>query len=202
MRQTEQPPIPPRTHEGLSLRVMGVDTGMGNLGFVVVDVPSGALSPTAGWILEMDLFQTVPTKGLIAADDTFERARAQATVLSNVMRRYGVQLVTFEGLSHVPSSAAMTKIGHCFGVLAGLVAAFAVPSLHASPKQIKLGVTGREKAEKQEVAEALDAMFFQEPRGMLADVNPGDREHPYDALGTIVTLWNDPLFVAARQGIV
>jgi Holliday junction resolvasome RuvABC endonuclease subunit len=181
--------------------VLGLDTGLKNIGYTVAKVRSHAVDDLD--ILDIGYLTTEKSsgkgRGVRVSDDNFERCRAVARTLLDRAEKNHPTILTFENMSVVRSSSVMAQIGMTFGVVATLAEHYRVPTVAASPQEIKLAVCGAKDASKQDVQAALDARFS-EPRKQLDAVKlaASKREHPYDSLGSIVACWNTEVMRVLR----
>jgi crossover junction endodeoxyribonuclease RuvC len=173
--------------------VMGVDTAIANVGWCVARMTSTALAPVA-----MGVIRTQPNAkklGIRVGDDDWARSKTIAHALREVVKQHRPHILAVEAWSPPRNAAAVGKIGRVFGVLVDMSLTDDLPVLHATPQEIKKAVTGKASAEKGEVIAALEEMF----PGTLALVHhlpAGVHEHAFDALGALVTCWeNEPMKV-------
>jgi len=189
--------------------VLGLDTGLANTGWCVASMGASTLT-----VIEMGVISSesnAKKQNIRAGDDDWARSIAICKELLRVVGKHHPKAITCEAISHVRNSAAMAKIGRVFGIGAALSAFYDLPTLHATPRDIKLGVCKNLKADKLEIANALDQLFAGRPRQLLEELgvkrsskndnNIGRQEHGYDALASIVVNLDHDLMRALRQGV-
>jgi Holliday junction resolvasome RuvABC endonuclease subunit len=199
--------------------VLGCDTGLKRFGWVVAEVRRERLVVRAMGVICTE--KSDAKQRVLAASDTFRRAREVAAALEVSVRRATavnggrVRLACYEAISLPRDASASAKVGVGFGVFAGYVSRWEVPALEVSPQALKKALTGRGDASKVEVAVAVAQRLGLplEARGRSQLACPwtplmgerleraaGDREHAWDACAALVACWDSDLMLALRGG--
>jgi len=182
--------------------VLGVDTAIANVGWAVADAGVDGLRPLAMGVIRTA--SSAKKRGIRVGDDDFARTCQIARELHALVERYTPAVITCEAWSPPRNAAAVGKIGRCFGVLADISVVWKIPVLHATPQDLKKALLGRNSASKEEIMAELDSRFRKcadgTPAHLLRAVPAGQREHPYDALGSILACWDDPTMLLVRKG--
>lgn len=198
---------------------LGCDTGLAHFGWAVAEVRRDRLALCALGVISTE--QSDAKRRVLAASDTFRRAREVSAALEVAVRRASVvhggrvRLACYEAISLPRDAGASAKVGVGFGVFAGYVERWAVPALEVSPQGLKKALTGRGDASKVEVALAVAERLTLpvEARGRSKLACPwthlmgerleraaGDREHAWDACAALVACWDSDLMLALRGG--
>jgi Holliday junction resolvasome RuvABC endonuclease subunit len=198
-------------YEGVA--VLGSDPGFSMFGWSVV-----GFSPSPDELMDLvpqaELMDLVPLElGLIrteksakkrsvrAADDNTRRAQEIVRELQKLFVRYQIKAICAESMSFPRNASVAAKMALSWGVLATLSVVHGVPILQASPKEVKVALTGNGSASKLEVQRALDARFdrrFSEEmqeRGLSRTTH----EHPYDALAAVVACESESVMTLLRS---
>jgi Holliday junction resolvasome RuvABC endonuclease subunit len=184
------------------MRIVGVDPGLAELGWAVVDIrdagrrlrnPRDAHPPRLHngarmQIVEMGVLRSAPSakkRRVGAADDVLRRARELHTSLSRIVGPE-VDLICAEQMSHPRNASSAAKVAVVWGLLVAIAQERRIPLLQASPQEVKRAMTGAKNSSKEEVAAALrwrwtDAACADALRG----VPDGMTNHAYDALAAI-----------------
>ena len=186
--------------------VLGLDTGFANVGWAVARMTCNTLVPGNNILvpIAMGIHRSESSAKKLkikVGDDDFARSQAIAKMLYDLMRTYSPVVVCCEAFSPMRNAGTVAKVGRCFGVLAAITQHFDVPCLHATPMELKKVVTGTKDASKEAVMAALDQRYQGAPKALLekSKIPQGQREHPYDALGSIVASWDaEPMRMARR----
>lgn len=181
-----------------AIRVLGLDPGFAKIGWAKVE-----LRPDAERVLEMGIIRTEKSakkRKVRATDDNFERWTDIAETLDDMFA--WAQVVTAEGVSFVRNAGTMHQIGGTWGVVATLAKLYDTPVLNVTPQAIKKELCDVANATKEEVQAALDERYG----GCLGEAHLGGVarglwEHPYDALGSIVTARDDETMRALLKGV-
>jgi len=178
------------------VRVLGIDPGFASVGYAVV-----VLTPTKELVAEVGLLRTEPSakkRKVLVADDNFRRSQEIARDLRHLVRDHQIQLICAESMSFPRNASSAAKVALCWGVLASLSHQLGLALLQASPQEVKKRVCGKRDASKEEVQEALTLRFPDLPE-KLGSVPASLREHPYDALASVLPCLDSETVKLARQ---
>lgn len=180
-------------------RILGLDPGFANLGYSVVELrPNGTI-----WALDMGVLHTEKADkktNVRASDDNSRRSRDLARALTGLISKYDVSMLCLEAMSFPRNAGAAAKMSRAWGVVDTLSELLDLPMAQATPQEIKKAVVGRKDATKEEVEAALAQSFVGNTGLAAARVKPKDREHCFDALGSIVAcLPHDTMRLLAKQ---
>lgn len=168
------------------MRVVGFDIGFAALGWGVADIEglNGlCVNPIALGVLKTKK----DARKVLLAVDNHKRAQQLVRGLVEVLDRYQPDVVCAETIAFVRSASVMAQIGRAWGVVDTLLELRGLPLLQADPIELKAACCPSIKnASKEDVQNALRDRFGAVVRVGLDALNKGDREHPADALGSIV----------------
>ena len=179
------------------MRVLGIDPGLASLGYALVELTSEDVI-----VLSMGCVRTKKTdakRKVRASDDNIERIREVFRNLYPLTD--GIMAICSESQSWPRNASACAKVGMAWGVIGALSELMDVPILQVSPQQLKKVVCGDGTASKAEVAAALNTRFGRDFSIELVEngVPSSAHEHPYDALGAIVSCLDDEVLRLARR---
>ena len=133
----------PQTHV-----LMGIDPGLAFTGFAVASVI--ARSPRIRSVEAVGMITTLPERDAPRKGaDKYRRAEEIHDGLRWVVGQYGVQCVVFE----LGARSATKYANFDFGLMYGLIAGLALPTIEVSPQELKSAATGSARASKREVIE-------------------------------------------------
>jgi crossover junction endodeoxyribonuclease RuvC len=173
--------------------VLGIDSGLAACGLAAV-----RLLPAGEQLVEIQVFTSKPSDrkvGVRAADDVARRARELAVVMGLALEQYRPVALAIESPSWPRNAGSAAKMGIAFGVAFGMAERFGLPLVQATPMDVKLAVTGRKTASKDEVILAVETRFpgIEWPRQTTL------WEHGADAVGVVLACLNsEPLRMARR----
>ena len=111
-----------------------------------------------------------------------------------------VIMFTAEAQSWPRNASSSAKVGMAWGVISSLSELLSVPLLQMSPQAMKKSICGNKSASKQEIADALTTRYgIVIADVLLKDVPPGQREHAFDALGSVCATLDGEEVKLARQ---
>lgn len=188
--------------------VLGLDPGVASFGWGVLDVAdvSVPLGDELG-LVELGVVRTKKGQGkILMRDDDHRRMGEIARELLAVTKRHRPDLICAEAFSmggggpgHRIQISTMAKMGRVWGLVDMLCELHGVALLQTRPQEIKKRLTGRQKATKLEVQEALDDLLDGQLAAHLAGIRAKTQhEHPVDAIASIVTLLDHDHFRLAR----
>lgn len=172
--------------------LLGLDPALRSLGWAIASRAGGSLVPLA-----MGLVETERDARMKRSADNRRAIRIIARALRDLVRwtpngpgdEVTVDAICAEAMSYPPGAIGPALISLCWGSIETTAERDGIEVFEASPQRIKRAVAGSPSASKAEMQAALNAMFgAREMHRMLSGVPDGDREHPYDGLGAIVTL--------------
>ena len=181
--------------------VLGIDPGLASFGLAIV-----ALTPTEEIVHELLVKTTEPSSrklNVLAADDTFSRARKLAELFEGHVNRMGESLhaICAESMSWPRSSTNATKTAISWGILASVAVRTKLPLVMATPMEIKTAVCNSKTASKGEVQKALfkrypDAAALKTFKKFVGKTK---QEHGFDALGSVVACLDSEVIRLARR---
>jgi crossover junction endodeoxyribonuclease RuvC len=178
--------------------LLGVDPGLRNLGTALVE-----LLPKGEMFLEMDWFCTLesPKKlKILSTSDNVRRVKEVASFLGEKIQRGTMIAICAESMSFPRNASSSAKIGMCWGVLGAFSDYFDVPIIQASPQEIKKAVCGIRNASKEDIQNALNVRYQKDSIVSKAKtIAKTNREHPYDALASIVACLESETIQMARK---
>lgn len=130
------------------MRVIGVDPGTRACGFGVLESINGTLSYVESGVIIPPSNYSIP-----------QRLKTIFEGLVEVIGKYNPDEMSIEGLFFAKNARSAIKLGEARGV-AFLAAALYGISVHEyAPTEIKLALTGRGRARKEEVQKVISSMF-------------------------------------------
>ncbi len=130
------------------MRVIGVDPGTRVCGFGVVEAIDGTLSHVSSGIILAPSNYSIP-----------QRLKTIFEGLVDVIGKHSPDEMSIEGLFFAKNARSSIKLGEARGV-ALLAAALCGISVHEyAPTEIKLALTGRGRARKEEVQKVISSIF-------------------------------------------
>lgn len=176
-----------------TLRLLGIDGGFALIGYCVADYypEDRTLFPLELGLVKTDKLASFATR---ACDDNILRAQDIARRLGALLRypekagAVTVDAICSEAMSYPRNSTTAAKVSLTWGVVATLCELHALPIVQAAPQAIKKRMTGRKDASKEDIIQTLQAKYPQNPAVLRAsvDICKTDREHPFDALASIL----------------
>ena len=156
-----------RCPESLLMVVLGIDPGLANTGFGVVERRGSRLVALDGGVIET------------GSDLAIERRLALiAAGAAEVLDEHSCEAVAFEDLYFGQNVASAFAVGHARGVLMLLAGERAIPCFSYTPQQVKSAVCGSGRAAKDQVARMVAAM--------LSLPEPPTPNHAADALAVAI----------------
>ncbi len=127
------------------MRILGIDPGIGIVGFGVIDVTSLGVYENPEW-------------GVITTSkDKSDGARLQEIYedLTSVLHRYQPDVVSVEQIFFFKNMKTMVPVTQARGVVLLAVHTQGIPYAEYTPMQVKQAITGSGKAKKREVQEMV-----------------------------------------------
>lgn len=169
----------------MTLLALGIDAGYASLGWAVVDVTE----EDAPRIWGLGVIRTVRAKTKLVRDSDHERFAQISRGLLDIFEATKPAVICAETLSVAPILGITTakNMGRVWGIIDMLAETHKTPLLMRDPKAIKMAVTGKAMASKEDMKTALDAKFSGELVNNLSDIKAKTQhEHPVDAVGAII----------------
>lgn len=178
------------------IKILGLDPGFASVGWAVVELDGNVERLIGLGVLRTK--KSARKQNVLAAADNFRRARELGRELGRLVHEHRIDVVCAEAMSFPRSSSVAAKMAMCWGVLAQLCEALALPLVQASPKDIKRAVSGSAAASKDDVQAAL-SLRFPDAVGLVAGLPSGLHEHAFDAGGAVVACLSSDVVIAARR---
>lgn len=178
--------------------VVGLDPGLANLGYAVVNV-------TADSILPMSLGVITTAKSdkklkVLASDDNTRRGREVSRAFRGLLTGLNVDLFCVEAKSFPRNSSSAAKTAISWGIVIDIAEERDIPIFQARPQEVKKALCGKTSASKVEMQRAVDAYFGAAVTKPLVEGLTKTRlEHPYDALATVVACSDAEAFRFMRR---
>ena len=164
--------------------VLGLDPGFGKCGYCLFEVDK---VPGDDTVLELGVIKTKKSakkRKILAADDNLDRAGDISKKLWKLSRE--ASAICAESMSFPRNASIAGKMAMCWGIISAIAVRREIPVLQASPQEIKKCICGNNKASKEDIQETLNNKYKECP-GLAEKIAKGQREHPYDALASIIT---------------
>jgi len=189
------------------VNVLGIDPGMAAFGVAVVDL-------SANKVLRLDVIETAKSdkkRGVRASDDNLRRAQEIVVGLKKIIRSYdsdhvmpcghyggtSFAAICAESMSFPRNSSSSAKIGYSWGIIATIADHLGLPIVQASPQEIKKTLCGRKDASKDDVEDAVRALYV--GAKVEARIKKSFHNHAWDALSAVAScMESDVLKLAMR----
>lgn len=132
----------------LFMRILGIDPGIGRLGWAIIDHDKGKQYPVAYDCLETEK-NALPEKRLEQIYDQ----------LQSICKEYKPDALAIEDLFFNKNVTTAFSVGQARGVVLLVASQHNLPVTIYTPSQIKIAVTGYGKAEKQQVGHMIKLIF-------------------------------------------
>jgi len=164
--------------------ILALDPSFRNNGWAIIDV-----SDNETRVVDVGVIKTKKSDKKLkafAGEDNHRCAQEIARALNAVFTLYKPQLVCAEAQAGSKNSKAAQLMGMNWGIVSAISYVEEVPIIQARPSQVKVANTGKAKASKEEIADAV-INRFPELKKLITKVKPkGVHEHIYDAVSVFV----------------
>jgi len=150
------------------MRIVGIDPGIGRLGWAVVEKHAG--KPQA---IIYDCFETPAT---LSVPERLQRIHQHVTKL---LQNYTPDALSIEDLFFINNAKTAFAVGQARGVVLLAAAQHSIPVFVYTPLQVKVAVTGYGRGDKAQVGKMVKAIL-----GLDAIPTPDDTA---DALAIAIT---------------
>lgn len=130
------------------MRVLGIDPGIGRVGFAVVDIDGHKLSA-----VEYGCVTTAKDM------DTSRRLLELKNDLQSIIKRFSPEAAAVERLVFVHNATSALAVSQARGVILMLLRENKIPLSEFAPTEVKKAVVGNGAADKQEVGFAVKLIF-------------------------------------------
>lgn len=178
------------------MMVLGLDPGFAAFGVAAVEVErNDSLNPMRGWVLRTE--RSARKLAVRASEDNVRRAQAIAEALSAIVDEWRPQVLCAETMSWPRNAGAVAKVALAWGAVCALAWSRGLPLVQASPQEVKIAVSGRKNASKDEVIRYVESRFsgFDLPKQLTL------QEHVADAIAVVVACRGSPVMLAAQRSI-
>lgn len=176
------------------MMVLGIDPGLANFGWAILDVATQRVE-------SMGVTRTKHRAGkkgdVSAASDLHARGKIIASALAGLPE---VAMICAESISFPRHASSAAKLARAWGVVDAISDMRAVPLVQASPKEIKLAVTGAASASKDAVIASIREHHESVAMTAFCRTHPkGVHEHAFDAIGAAIACWDSPAMLLLRR---
>lgn len=126
------------------MRVLGIDPGIGRLGWGIVDVSGGKLKAE-----DYGCIETEPNS------DTSQRLLRISRELSKIFKKYEPDVLAVEELFFGANSKTALVVGQARGVVFLVSAENKTPVSVYTPLQVKMALTGYGRADKNQISQMV-----------------------------------------------
>lgn len=178
--------------------VIGIDPGLAHFGCCVVNIGRTEADDVLLKVGVCTTEKTSKKQDVRSADDMFRRSAELANWLVDFTDEFSQPtLVCMESISYPRNSVSSAGIGMSFGIVAAYVQRFGVPVAATTPQELKMYVSGRKSASKEEVQSALSKRF---PNllELLSPIKRAEHEHAADAVGAVVACYGSQVMKMFR----
>lgn len=174
--------------------VLGLDAALCNFGIAAVD-----LEAEGERIVALQVLRTAPNQriGARVGEDSARRVAELAFGLHAAIGQHHPAAVVLETTGAGKGSTAVRSMALAFAVAVTVARLHGLPVVQVSPLDVKRAMTGRKKAEKDEIILAVEQRFPEVP--WPEDVPRGCWEHAADAVGAVVAALDSDVLRIARQ---
>ncbi len=130
------------------MRVLGVDPGLADTGWGVVEFEGGHYRPVS--------FGTISTS---PREDIQKRVYTIATDLGTLLEKYGCTAVSMEDIFFAKNITSAIPVAKVIGAVLFRFSELGVPVYLYSPLEIKMAVTGMGRADKNQVQEMVKVIL-------------------------------------------
>jgi crossover junction endodeoxyribonuclease RuvC len=127
--------------------ILGIDPGVGRLGWGIVQVDGSRFKPQNFGCIETD-------KGLLE-----KRIQTVYEEVSKLIKEYQPDVVSIEDLFFTNNAKTAFMVGQARGVVLLAASQAGLPISVYTPQQVKLAVTGYGKADKKQVGEMVKVLL-------------------------------------------
>lgn len=179
------------------MRVIGIDPGFANVGWAIGELGGGTES-----IVKVGCIQTKPSvkkKRIRASEDNLERGIAVARELRLVILEWKPKIILAEGPGGAQGFKAAFGLGAGTGLVASLVAWTDLPIRQVTPQELKVALTGKADASKDDIADAVTERFPSAAEFIRKSYPKARHEHPFDAIAVIIACLDADVVKVLRQ---
>jgi len=142
------------------MRVLGIDPGIGRLGWGIVDVSGGKLRAE-----DYGCIETEPNS------DVSRRLLEISNELSKIFKKYKPDVMAIEELFFGANSKTALVVGQARGVVFLVSAQNKIPISVYTPLQVKMALTGYGRADKNQISQMIKIVLKLEKIPKLDDTS-------------------------------
>lgn len=181
---------------GPKLNVLGTDPGFANFGYGVVDIRAKHPYTAVGVAGVLHTKKTDSKLGVYVADDNCRRCDELTEAFLEIVHTHDVRAICAESMSFVRNSSAAAKLAMAWGAVVAVCRLLDLPLVVATPKQIKIGMTGGASATKQEIEDQVIVRYG--AQWVPPTIKKLEREHMFDAVASVYTVRDSQILRALR----
>ena len=140
------------------MRILGIDPGIGRLGWAIIEHDKGKQQPVA--------YDCLETEKTLSPEKRLELIYNH---LQELCKNYHPDVLAIEDLFFNKNVTTAFSVGQARGVVLLVASQYNMPVTIYSPSQIKIAVTGYGKAEKHQVAHMVKLILKLEKMPKLDD---------------------------------
>lgn len=170
----------------MSKILIGIDAGFVSTGISVFEVGKGGCK-----FLEAKCIKTEKSskkRGLRVADDDSERIRVIVAGIDEIYSKYASSNDIFIAVEIPTGGAQGARANRTMGIITGAIVAFItlrnVPVEYITPNEVKLAVTGRRNASKEEIMNKIRLMLDNHKENLPK--SKAEFEHIADSVGVVL----------------
>ena len=184
-----------KMESGHTPHVACIDIGYAASGVVILAMVDNRYQLVDKWVVRTKKSPNV--RHIRSADDNIRRCKELFVALAAGINKHGCRAVAIEMPSGGARSAiAMRAMGLASGVVAGLDCFLLdVPFLYVTPADVKVALSGNNKASKEEMQSIAVKIY----PTLFDGVKKTDREHIADAIGVSESIKDDPVIQMLRS---
>lgn len=128
--------------------ILGIDPGIGRMGWGVIKDESGKQTP-----VEFGCFETSPKTSLD------QRLAGIHSFVLSLTRKFTPEILAIEQLYFAANSKTALTVGQARGVILLTAAEANIPTIAYTPLQVKQAITGYGKADKNQIQQMVTAIL-------------------------------------------
>lgn len=136
------------------MRILGIDPGIGRVGWGVIGVQSGTLRRRSGQELKVESFGCVETS---AKQSIEKRLLVVYKAVSGLIKEFSPEVLAIEELFFNTNAKTAFVVGQARGVILLAAAQHGLDVAIYTPLQVKIALTGYGRAEKSQVGQMVKA---------------------------------------------
>lgn len=140
------------------MRILGIDPGIGRVGWAVVEAEKGQITPLA-----YDCFETEPNTPIAP------RLEKIFSHMHGLLKEHNPEVLVIEELFFNTNAKTALTVGHARGVILLAAAQNHIEITSYTPLQVKMAITGYGRADKKQIGQMVKTLLKLEKVPKLDD---------------------------------